>query len=53
MWKYVKPLGIITYILLLLTVISGKLKWKLKHHRILAIAALIIATVHALIVIFS
>jgi len=53
LWDFVKPLGIVTYILLILAAISGKYRWKLKYHKILAIAAIILATFHALIVILS
>ncbi len=52
LFKFVKPFGIITYILLLLTLISGLFRWKLKYHKALAISALVLATIHALIVIF-
>lgn len=53
LWRFVKPLGIITYVLILLTLIGGLFRWKLKYHKMLAISALILASIHALIVILS
>jgi len=50
-WKFIKPLGITTYILLFLTLLSGLFRFKLKYHKILAILTLVIASIHALIVI--
>ena len=50
-WQIVKLLGITTYVLILLTLVSGLLRWKLKNHKTLAILALIATTIHALIVI--
>jgi hypothetical protein len=50
-YKFIKPLGIITYSLFLFTLLSGLLRWKLKFHRFLAISTLVFATIHALIVI--
>lgn len=53
LYSLVAPLGIITYILILLAVLTGKRILKLKPvwHRIIAFAALIFATLHAAIVI--
>jgi len=55
--KLIVPLGIITYLLVLLTVISGRfrgrLKLKLAHHKLLAYLALGLASLHgALVLIF-
>ncbi|MBN2406477.1 MAG: hypothetical protein JXJ19_02160 [Elusimicrobia bacterium] len=50
LWKLIEPLGIMTYSALLLTVISGIRRWKLKKHVMLALLTAVIATVHALIV---
>lgn len=49
----IKPLGITTYALILLTLLSGLLRWKLKFHRGLAISATILATVHAALVLLG
>ena len=52
-YALIKPLGIITYTLVLITLISGLKGWKLKYHKILGITALLLATMHALLVITS
>lgn len=52
LWKFVKPLGIITYGLLFVTMLSGMFRWKLKKHKTIAIITLVIATLHAVIVLF-
>ncbi len=51
LWRFIKPFGIVTYVLILLTLISGLFRWKLKYHKTLAISTLILASIHALIVI--
>lgn len=51
LYSVVKPLGILTYILLLLTIISGWKKWGIKKHTRIAIITIIAASVHALMVI--
>ncbi|MBN1621267.1 MAG: hypothetical protein JW871_01600 [Endomicrobiales bacterium] len=50
-YSLIKPLGIITYTLLLITIISGKLQWNMKKHIILASITVILATIHAILVI--
>ena len=54
--RFVIPLGISTYVLLLATILSGlfraKLKLKLKHHKVLALLTIITATIHAGIIIY-
>jgi hypothetical protein len=54
--RLIIPFGILTYTLLLTTILSGlfrvKLKIKLKHHKLLALMTIISATVHAGIVIY-
>ncbi len=54
--RFVIPLGILTYTLLLTTILSGlfrvKLKLKLKHHKLLALLTIVLATIHAGIVIY-
>ena len=52
LWQFIKPLGIITYVLLIVTVLSGMMRWKFKYHKILGVATLVMATAHVLIVIF-
>jgi hypothetical protein len=50
----IKSLGIITYVLVILTFLAGllraKLRLKLKHHKALAWAAVTSASLHALLV---
>ncbi|MEO0185795.1 MAG: hypothetical protein ABIL20_08375 [candidate division WOR-3 bacterium] len=52
--NFIKPLGIMTYICVLLAVLTGLrlIKVPLKIHRLLALIAVIFATIHALIVIY-
>ena len=55
--ELIKPLGIVTYILVAATFLSGrfraKLRLKLAHHKMLAYTALGLATIHgALVLIF-
>lgn len=50
--QFIIPLGISTYFFLLLTVISGFRRWKLKVHIGIAITALVLASIHAGIVLF-
>jgi hypothetical protein len=54
LYSLVLPLGIITYLLLILAILTGKRIIKLKPvwHRIIAYSALILATLHAGIVIY-
>ena len=51
LYTFVKPLGIIAYIFLVTAAITGFLKAKLRWHKTLAITALILATIHGIIVI--
>ena len=62
LYDLVKPLGIVIYSLFLITAITGVFKFRntklkpatrIKFHKILAIVALIGATLHGSIVIFS
>ncbi len=46
------PLGIVTYLSLILGIISGVRRWKLKTHKIIAIITIILATLHATLVIY-
>jgi len=55
LYSLVMPLGIITYLLIILAILTGKRIIKLKPvwHRIIAYSALIMATFHASIVIYN
>ncbi len=46
------PLGILTYLSLILGIISGLRRWKLKAHKTIAIITIILATLHATLVIY-
>jgi hypothetical protein len=46
------PLGILTYSSLILGIVSGIRRWKLKIHKIIAITTIILATLHASLVIY-
>lgn len=50
----IKPLGIVTYVFVILTFLAGlfraKLKLKLKHHKALAWVAVTLASLHGLLV---
>jgi Mg2+ and Co2+ transporter CorA len=52
--QFVKPFGIITYSMIILTVLAGlwgrKINLKLKHHKALAFTAVILATVHVTLI---
>ena len=54
--RFVIPLGILTYVLLSATILSGffraKLQLKLKHHKLLALLTIVLATMHAGIIIY-
>lgn len=53
LYMLIKPLGIITYIFLLLTLSRVFIKWKTKHHKIFALITLFFATLHVVIVYIS
>ncbi len=42
----IAPIGFLTYLFLIATVLSGKKRMKLKYHRMLAISTIILATTH-------
>jgi Mg2+ and Co2+ transporter CorA len=52
--ELIKPLGIVTYVFVILTFLVGmfraKLKLKLKHHKIMAWTAVTLASLHGLLV---
>lgn len=50
--NFIIPLGILTYLSVILGIISGLRKWKLKVHKTIALIAIILATLHAAIVIY-
>jgi uncharacterized membrane protein YozB (DUF420 family) len=53
--ELIKPLGIVTYVFVIMTFLAGwlraKLKLKLKHHKALAWTAVTLASLHGLLVI--
>jgi hypothetical protein len=49
-YELIRPLGILTYASILIAVWSGVRHWKLKHHMALAGLSLLLASLHALIV---
>jgi len=51
LYALVKPLGIVTYAVILVAVISGLLRWKLKVHRAIAIVAAVLGVLHAALVV--
>lgn len=52
--ELIKPLGIVTYVFVILTFLAGlfraKLKLKLRHHKALAWVAVTMASLHGLLV---
>jgi hypothetical protein len=46
------PLGILTYLSVILGIISGLRRWKLKIHKTIALIAIILATLHAALVVY-
>jgi hypothetical protein len=46
------PLGVLTYLSLILGIISGLKRWKLRAHKAIALTAIIMATLHAMLVIY-
>ena len=50
--NFIIPLGITTYLSLVLGIISGIRRWKLKIHKTIAITTIILATLHATLVLF-
>lgn len=51
--NFVIPSGLTTYSLLVITFLFGLFKWNFKYHRLLAIATLIAASIHLILVILS
>jgi len=50
--NFIIPLGIMTYLSLILGIISGIKRWKLKIHKTIAIITVVLATLHAALVIY-
>ncbi len=50
--NFIIPLGIMTYLSLILVIISGIKRWKLKIHKTIAIITVVLATLHASLVIY-
>lgn len=46
-----KPIGILTYLLFFTTFLFGLKRWNFKVHKRLAVAAIIVGSIHALLVI--
>ncbi len=44
------PLGITTYVFVLITIMLGLRRWKLKFHKTIALITILLATFHALLV---
>jgi len=53
LYQLTRPLGIATYALLALTLVSGLRRWNIKHHTILAALGLLAATAHALTILLA
>jgi hypothetical protein len=47
------PLGILTYTMLLITIVSGIRRINMQHHKMLAFTTIALATIHAAVVIYS
>jgi len=52
-YNFVIPLGITAYSLLVITFLFGLFRWNFKYHRVLAILAIIAASIHLILVILS
>lgn len=52
--KLIEPLGIATYVMVLLTVLTGArvIKVKVARHKLLALVTLLLATLHGALVIY-
>jgi len=46
------PLGILTYLSIILGIVSGLKRWRIKAHKTIAVIAIILATLHAVLVIY-
>ena len=49
-YTILKLLGIITYIFVFITALTGLLKVKIKNHKLLAIIAVLLASLHGILV---
>jgi len=54
LYRLILPLGILTYVFMLLALLTGKriIKINFKYHRAFGLTAFIIATLHALLAIY-
>lgn len=52
MGKFIIPLGILTYSLALITLLSGLRRVKMQNHQLLAYITIALATLHASLVIY-
>lgn len=50
----IMPLGIVSYVLMLLAILTGTriIKLKVKHHKLIALIAIIVASLHFAIIIY-
>jgi hypothetical protein len=49
-YTILKLLGIVTYIFVFITALTGLLKVKIKNHKLLAIIAVLLASLHGILV---
>lgn len=52
LYVLIKPLGIVSYSLMALAALTGLFRFKMKWHKWLGLSALILATLHFIIVIY-
>lgn len=53
LFKLILPLGITTYVLLLISLLMGLFKAPMKSHKIVAIATFVFATCHAALILIA
>ena len=51
LYVFIKPMGIVTFLCLLITFAMGFFKWQFKHHKKMAIITLIAAAIHTVLVV--
>ena len=52
MGKFIIPLGILTYLMVLITLISGLRRVKIQNHQLLAYITIALASCHATLIIY-
>lgn len=50
-FQWIKLFGGIGYILLIVAAVSGLMGWNIKYHKILALTAVVLVTLHAVLII--